>query len=147
MNITWGISGSSVKCSSYLHRATFGTGGCLKSCLFFSPLLFYWPVPSDNSTYKGLIHLITFFFAAAQQCRTGRLAFYCPAANPGSTIGDEEEWQIQELPEQIRKHELISKELLKESDCKRKSSIHFEASCSYSLSEVMLCAGRVSLAF
>lgn len=78
MNIIWGISGSSVKCSSYLHKATFGTGDCLKSCLFFFPLLFYWPVPSDNSTYNGLIHLITFFCScSAMQNRQAGLLLPC----------------------------------------------------------------------
>lgn len=144
MNTIWGISGSSVKCSSYLHKATFGTGDCLKSCLFFFPLLFYWPVPSDNSTYNGLIHLITFFCScsAMQNQQAGLLLPRCkPWLN---NRGWKREWQIRELPEQTRKHELISEELLKESDCKRKSSLHFEASCSYLLLEVMLCAGRVS---
>lgn len=66
----------------------------------FSPLLFYVPVSSDYSTSNGLIHSVTFL----QLPGNAKLAFCCPAANPGTAIGSEREKQSQELSEQTCRH-------------------------------------------
>lgn len=105
-----------MSCLWILHREQLGSLAvkcswcCMGQCLeleavlnpasAFSPLLFYEPVSSDYSTSNGLIHSVTFL----QLSGNAKLAFCCPAANPGAAVRAEKEKQSQKLSEQTCRH-------------------------------------------